>query len=106
MSATITAPEIDGLKAKLKDTWAAGNYDHFSRYMEQGARVFYEQLDVPPGCQLLDVACGSGQLALWAARDGVNVTGIDIAPNLVRRAQVRASAEGLKAHFIEGDAEA
>ena len=44
----------------------AGDYDRFSRYMEQGARIFYEQLDVPAGCQLLDVACGSGQVALWA----------------------------------------
>ena len=68
----------------------AGDYDRFSRYMEQGARIFYEQLDIPAGCQLLDVACGSGQVALWAARDGVNVTGVDIAPNLVQRAQARA----------------
>lgn len=104
---TITATaEIDGLKARLKDTWMAGDYDRFSRYMEQGARIFYEQLDVPAGCQLLDVACGSGQVALWAARDGVNVTGVDIAPNLVQRAQTRADAEGLRARFIEGDAEA
>jgi ubiquinone/menaquinone biosynthesis C-methylase UbiE len=84
----------------------AGDYDRFSRYMEQGARIFYEQLDVPAGCQLLDVACGSGQVALWAARDGVHVTGVDIAPNLVQRAQARADAESLKARFIEGDAEA
>jgi ubiquinone/menaquinone biosynthesis C-methylase UbiE len=104
---TITATaEIDGLKARLKDTWMAGDYDRFSRYMEQGARIFYEQLDIPPGCQLLDVACGSGQVALWAARDGVNVTGVDIAPNLVQRAQARAKAEGLNARFMEGDAEA
>ena len=41
-----------------------------------------------------------------AARDGVNVTGVDIAPNLVQRAQARANAEGLNARFIEGDAEA
>jgi ubiquinone/menaquinone biosynthesis C-methylase UbiE len=74
--------------------------------LEQGARIFYEQLDVPTGCQLLDVACGSGQLALWAARDGVRVTGVDIAPNLVQRAQPRADAESLKARFVEGDAEA
>jgi SAM-dependent methyltransferase len=103
---TITAPEIGGLKARLKETWSAGNYDRFSRYMEQGARMFYEQLDVPPGCELLVVACGSGQLALWAARDRVNVTGVDIAPNLVQRAQDRARAEGLNARFLEGDAEA
>ncbi len=105
MSIITTTPEIDGLKARLKDTWMAGDYDRFSRYMEQGARIFYEQLDVPAGCQLLDVACGSGQVALWAARDGVNVTGVDIAQNLVQRAQARANAEGLNARFIEGDAE-
>ena len=106
MSTAVMTPETNDLKKRLKETWTAGDYDRFSRYMEQGARLFYEQLDMPPGCQLLDVACGSGQLALWAARDGINVTGVDIAPNLVQRAQVRANAEGLKAHFIEGDAEA
>src|SRR6476469_5083012 len=106
MRTITTEPEIDGLKARLKETWMAGDYDRFSRYMEQGARMFYERLDVPAGCQLLDVACGSGQVALWAARDGVKVTGVDIAPNLVQRAQARAKAEGLNARFIEGDAEA
>src|SRR4051812_21112004 len=74
--------------------------------MEQGARLFYERLEIPAGGQLLDVACGSGQLALWAARDGVSVTGVDIAPNLVERAAARAQAEGLNARFLEGDAEA
>jgi ubiquinone/menaquinone biosynthesis C-methylase UbiE len=104
---TITiAPEIDRLKTRLKETWIAGEYDYFSRYMEDGARTFYERLDIPAGSRLLDVACGSGQLALWAARDGLDVTGVDIAPNLVRRAKARAKAEGLKARFIEGDAEA
>src|SRR5581483_2810116 len=98
--------EAVGLKERLKKTWIAGDYDRFSRYMEQDARAFYERLDVPAGCRLLDVGCGSGQLALWAARDGVNVTGVDLAPNLVQRAQARANAEGLKACFLEGDAEA
>jgi ubiquinone/menaquinone biosynthesis C-methylase UbiE len=106
MSTITTTAEIDSLKARLKDTWMAGDYDRFSRYMEQGARIFYEHLDIPAGGQLLDVACGSGQVALWAARDGVNVTGVDLAPNLVERAQARANAEGLKARFVEGDAEA
>ena len=105
MSTTTTAVEIDGLKTRLKETWMAGDYDRFSRYMEQGARIFYEQLDIPAGCQLLDVACGSGQVALWAARDGVNATGVDIAPNLIQRAEARAKAEGLNARFLEGDAE-
>src|SRR5262247_422292 len=106
MSKTKITPEVDSLKTRLKQTWMAGDYDRFSRYMEQDARAFYERLDIPAGCRMLDVGCGSGQLALCAARDGINVTGVDIAPNLVERAQVRANAEGLNARFIEGDAEA
>src|SRR5215469_1710638 len=106
MSTTAAAPAGDHLKTRLKETWMAGDYDRFSRYMEQGARIFYEQLGISAGCQVLDVACGSGQVALWAARDGVDVTGVDIAPNLIERAQARAKAEGLNARFMEGDAEA
>ncbi|HKS75713.1 MAG TPA: methyltransferase domain-containing protein [Terriglobales bacterium] len=105
MTQTANLPEIDEVKARLRETWMAGDYDRFSRYMEQDARAFYEQVDIPAGCTLLDVACGSGQLALWAAREGANVTGVDLAPNLVKRAQSRADAEGLRARFVEGDAE-
>jgi hypothetical protein len=43
MSTTTTILEIDGLKARLKETWMAGDYDRFSRYMEQGARIFWTQ---------------------------------------------------------------
>ncbi|HLA80005.1 MAG TPA: class I SAM-dependent methyltransferase [Thermoleophilia bacterium] len=106
MATAPNAPELESLKSRLKATWSAGDYDRFSRYMEQGAREFYQRLNVPPGRLLLDVGCGSGQLALMAARDGVDVTGVDIAPNLIERAQARARAEGLRARFIEGDAEA
>ena len=105
MSTVTIIPDVETLKAKLKTTWMSGDYDLFSRYMEPDARVFYEQLDVPARCQLLDVACGSGQVALLAARDGVFATGVDIAPNLIQRAQARAQAERLNARFLEGDAE-
>ncbi len=98
--------EVDGVKTRLKAIWTAGDYDRFSRYMEGSAREFYERLDIAPGSQLLDVACGSGQLALMAAKDGMEVTGVDIAGNLVQRAQARAQAEGLKVRFQEADAEA
>ena len=98
--------EMDSIKARLKSIWIAGDYDRFSRFMEGGAREFYERLNVAPGCQLLDVACGSGQLALMAAKDGMEVTGVDIASNLVKRARARAQAEGLRACFEEAEAEA
>jgi SAM-dependent methyltransferase len=106
MAAIVAVPDIGGLKTKLHSTWMAGDYDRFSRYMERGAQSFYERLDVPPGAHLLDVACGSGQLALIAAREGVRVTGVDIAGNLIERARSRAGAEGLHARFEVADAEA
>jgi len=98
--------EIDSVKARLKSIWTAGDYDRFSRYMEGGAREFYDRLDIAPGSRLLDVGCGSGQLALMAAKDGVEVTGVDIAGNLVERARARAQAGGVTARFEEADAEA
>jgi SAM-dependent methyltransferase len=106
MSTSAIVPDVESLKTRLKNIWMAGDYDRFSRYMEGSARDFYERLNVAPGCRLLDVGCGSGQLALIAAKDGLEVTGVDIADNLVERAQARAQAEGLRARFEVADAEA
>jgi SAM-dependent methyltransferase len=96
---------IENLKSRLQQTWTAGDYDRFSRYMEDGARQYYERLEIVPGAKVLDVGCGSGQLALMASRDGFDTTGVDIAENLIERARERATAEGLSARFEVGDAE-
>src|SRR6185295_14354336 len=106
MSQTNTTTEMDTLKTRLKATWMDGNYDYFSRFMESSAVQFLDRLNIPAGASLLDVACGSGQLALIAARRGARVTGVDIAANLIQAARGRASSEGLDARFDEGDVEA
>jgi SAM-dependent methyltransferase len=54
---------------------------------------------------VLDVACGSGNAALAAARRFCQVVGVDYVPALLDRARQRAQAEGLEATFQEGDAE-
>jgi ubiquinone/menaquinone biosynthesis C-methylase UbiE len=97
---------FEGLKTRLKATWMAGNYDYFSRYMEASAIEFLDRLALPSGIRLLDVATGSGQLALIAARRGMQVIGVDIATNSIEAARGRASFEGLDVRFDEGDAEA
>jgi SAM-dependent methyltransferase len=104
-TATTTATDIDALKTRLKATWMDGNYDYFSRFMETSAVEFLDRLDVQPGTSLLDVACGSGQVALIAARRGIITTGVDIATNAILAARGRADAEGLEIRFDEGDAE-
>ncbi len=106
MSTSALAPDVVNMKTRLKKIWMAGDYDRFSRYMENGAREFYERLNIASGSRLLDVGCGSGQLALIAAKDGLEVIGVDIASNLVERARARAQAEELRARFEEADAEA
>lgn len=102
---TVTVEET-GLKTRLKTMWSAGDYDRFSRSMETGAREFYDRLAPAPGSKLLDVGCGSGQLALMAARDGLDVVGVDIAESWIERARARAQAEKLRARFELADAEA
>src|SRR5215468_3862663 len=97
--------QFDQIKNRLKMTWMAGDYDLFSRFMERDAEVFFRRLGVAPGTRLLDVGCGAGQLALIAARAGVQVVGCDIAVNWLEKARSRAAAEGLEITFEEGDAE-
>lgn len=98
--------DLESLKARLKATWMSGDYGTFSRYLEPGAAEFFRRLEVMPGARVLDIACGSGQLALMAARAGAVVTGVDIATNLIEQARARAQEEGLTVQFDEGDAEA
>ena len=97
---------LDELKNRLRNTWMAGDYGRFSRYMERDAEAFYRRLPIKPGGQLLDVGCGAGQLSLIAARAGARVTGCDIAANWLAQARRSAAAEGLTIVFQEGDAEA
>jgi 2-polyprenyl-3-methyl-5-hydroxy-6-metoxy-1,4-benzoquinol methylase len=97
---------LDVLKTRLKATWMDGNYDYFSRFMASSAPQFLDPLALSPGTTLLDVACGSGQVALVAAERGLKVTGVDIATNLVLAARARAAAAGVDVQFDEGDAEA
>ena len=106
MATTTLSPDVDRLKARLRSIWMAGDYDRFSRYLEDGAREFYERIPRTPGGTLLDVGCGSGQLALLAAKDGLDVAGVDIAANLIEQARARASAARLNARFEVADAEA
>ena len=103
MSSAIT--DFESLKARLKATWTAGDFALIARSYEPGAVEFVQRLNLAPGARVLDVACGTGNLALPAARAGAVVTGVDIAGNLIQQARSRAEAEGLSARFDEGDAE-
>jgi SAM-dependent methyltransferase len=97
--------EINAIKAAMKAVWTAGDFGRIAKFNEPAAAAFVARLGIAPGMQVLDVACGTGNLALAAARAGAEVTGIDIAPNLLDQARANARRDGLSARFDEGDAE-
>jgi len=97
--------DLEAFKARAKATWTAGDYPRIARLTERAASEFIARLQLEPGMKVLDVACGSGNLAVPAARVGAIVTGVDIAPNLLDQARARAAGEKLEIRFDEGDAE-
>jgi SAM-dependent methyltransferase len=62
--------------------------------------------EVKAGERVLDVACGTGVVAITAALRGAKVAGLDLTPALVERARKNAAIAGVDVEFIEGDAEA
>ena len=95
----------DPLTDRVRATWTAGDFGRIAKGSSRGAGEFIARLELEPDERVLDVACGTGNLALPAARIGASVTGIDIAPNLISQAKARAAAERLAITFEVGDAE-
>ncbi len=98
--------EMQSLKSRLRNTWMAGDFGEIAKTFEIGAREFVDWLPLTKGVKVLDVACGTGNTAIPAARTGAEVTGIDIAANLIEQAEAWSAAEKLNAAFDIGDAEA
>jgi len=99
-------PDIDHIKAAMRASWMAGDFGVIARTITGSAEAFVARLAIQPGDRLLDVATGTGNVAIPAARAGAIVTGVDIAANLLVQARERAAAAHLDIQFDEGDAEA
>jgi ubiquinone/menaquinone biosynthesis C-methylase UbiE len=98
-------PQLAQLKSSLKAMWMAGDFGEIARYTTDEAEGFVSRLHLGPAQRVLDVACGTGNLAIPAARAGARVIGVDIAENLLEQARRRAREEKLNVDFRDGDAE-
>jgi SAM-dependent methyltransferase len=99
-------PDIKSIKARQKATWESGDFGEVAKFLVPVAEEFMSRIDLQPGFKVLDVACGTGNLAVLAARRGGRTSGLDIASNLIEQARQRAERESLSIEFTEGDAEA
>jgi SAM-dependent methyltransferase len=110
MSATLEtvprpAPDFAAVKRRQQATWASGDFSVVAARIVFQAEHLCETADVQAGWRVLDVATGSGNAAIAAARRGCEAVGVDYVPALLERGRVRAAAEHLDVRFVEGDAE-
>lgn len=99
------ATDLDQLKTKQQKMWSSGDYGKVAWLTVPLADTLCEAVDLRAGSTVLDIATGTGHVAMAAARRFCHTTGIDYVPALVETARMRAAAEGLDIQFREGDAE-
>ena len=97
---------VADLKRTHRAIWAAGDYPAVAEVIDEvPPRDLLSRVDITPGQDVLDVATGTGSVAVRAAERGATVTGLDLVADLVERAEERAQAAGVEATWVVGDAE-
>src|SRR4051794_6354033 len=104
----MTAIEIDfsAVKDRQRQTWASADYGAVAARIVPMAERLVESANLRAGDRVLDVAAGTGNAAIAAARANCQVTALDYVAELLAQGRRRAAAEGLPVEFVEGDAEA
>jgi SAM-dependent methyltransferase len=97
--------DFDGIKQGQRMMWSAGDYPDLAQHIAGVGEELAHCAVSRPDIELLDVATGSGNVAIPAALAGAQVTGLDLTPRLLEAARRRAAEAGVEVRFIEGDAE-
>lgn len=98
-------PDLAAVKCRQQATWASGDFSVVAARIVLQAELLCEAVNPQAGWRVLDVATGSGNAAIAAARRGCKAVGADYVPGLLESGRVRAKAEHLDVEFVEGDAE-
>ncbi|HEY1369287.1 MAG TPA: methyltransferase domain-containing protein [Gaiellaceae bacterium] len=101
-----TKPDLNAIKQRQQQAWASGDFGVVASRIVIVAEQLCDTADLRAGWRVLDVATGSGNAAIAAARLGCEAVGVDYVPALLAQGRVRAEAEGLGVELLEGDAEA
>ena len=85
---TVTAPDLAAVKAKQQQTWSSGDFHVIAALIQPTAEQLVDSADLHAGMRVLDVATGSGNAAIAAARLGATVEGVDYVPALLERGRL------------------
>ena len=100
-----TRPEAVRVKERRRRAWTSRDFAVVDARMAPVAEQLCDSAGLQGGWRVLDVATGTGNAAIAAARLGCTAVGVDYVPALLDRGRVRAAAEGLEVELLEGDAE-
>ena len=95
---------FEELKERQSKMWGNRPYQNVTETLTDIHERVIEQLAPAPGDRRLDLACGTGAMAERACAAGANVTGLDLAPDLIETAKERAD-ERPEIEYVVGDAE-
>lgn len=96
---------MDEFKERQRAMWAAGDYATLSELISDVGEHVVARTGIAPGMDVLDVACGAGNAALPAAREGARVKALDLTPELLEAGRAKAETQGVDIEWLEGDAE-
>jgi SAM-dependent methyltransferase len=102
----MTVATYKQMTERARRVWSQGDFARAGAEQVIVGELLCRAIDVHPGERVLDVAAGSGNAALAAARRGARVTATDFVPQLLQTAARRAEAEGLELETREADAQA
>lgn len=107
MERTERQPDADReLKAAVREMWAMGDYGRFATEFVWGVGpIVADAAGIEPGMRVLDVACGTGNVAIRAAERGAEVVASDLTPENFPAGRAQARASGVELEWVEADAE-
>jgi ubiquinone/menaquinone biosynthesis C-methylase UbiE len=107
-SSTGTAADADrALKARHRSMWASGDYPGLAAdLLPELGQVLVDACGIGAGDRVLDLAAGSGNVAITAAEAGADVVAADLTPELFEAGRAQAAARGVSVEWREADVEA
>jgi ubiquinone/menaquinone biosynthesis C-methylase UbiE len=101
----LNEPDYEAFNARARTVWGLGDYPRIAELILPVSRALVDACFISAGQEVLDVAAGTGNLAVLAGEEGASVVASDISPGQIELGRARTAAEGLDVEWVEANAE-